>query len=227
MNIQQNLIAGVFTILPLAAVWYVLWFLFDLLATFGRPWVALAMEPLKPFFPETVGAFFDQNLIYFAAGLFTLALIYFVGMFTTRVIGQQILERVEALIARIPFVQLIYGSTKKVITAFQPKAENVKRVVLVDFPNRDMRALGFVMNTLKDAQTGQELAAVFVPTTPNPTSGYLEFIPSDRLVQTELTLDQAMAMVISGGAISPEAMVYAHNPNARPSENKSGIAAAG
>jgi uncharacterized membrane protein len=220
MNVQQNLIAGVFTILPLAAVWYVLTFLFDLLADFGRPWVALAVEPLRPFFPETMSAFMDQNLIYVAAGLFTLVLIYLIGMFTTRVVGQQILEGLEKIIARVPFVQLIYGSTKKVITAFQPKAENVKRVVLVDFPNRDMRALGFVMNTLKDSQTGAELAAVFVPTTPNPTSGYLEFIPADRLVQTELTLDQAMAMVISGGAISPAAMVYAHNPNARPDPAK-------
>lgn len=215
MNFQQNLIAGVFTILPLAAVWFVLKFLFDLLSDFGKPWIALVTEPLRPIFPQTMSAFMDQNLVYFAAAVFTLILIYLVGMFTTRVVGQQILERMEQLIARVPFVQLIYGSTKKVITAFQPKAENVKRVVLVDFPNRDMRALGFVMNTMKDSQTGAELAAVFVPTTPNPTSGYLEFIPSDRLVQTELTLDQAMAMVISGGAISPETMEYAHNPNAR------------
>ncbi|HAJ45978.1 MAG TPA: hypothetical protein DCL54_05290, partial [Alphaproteobacteria bacterium] len=141
--------------------------------------------------------------MYFAAAFFTLVFIYVVGLFATRVVGQQIIDVFERIIARVPFVQLIYGSTKKVITAFQPKAENVKRVVLVNFPNNEMRALGFVMNTLQDARTGQELAAVFVPTTPNPTSGYLEFIPSDKLVQTELTLDQAMAMVISGGAIGP------------------------
>jgi uncharacterized membrane protein len=79
-----------------------------------------------------------------------------------------------------------------------------------------MRALGFVMNTLKDAQTGQELAAVFVPTTPNPTSGYLEFIPADKLVQTELTLDQAMAMVISGGAIGPDTIAYGNIPGKPP-----------
>lgn len=216
MNIQQNLIAGMFTILPLAAVWFVLKFLFDLLAEFGRPWIGLVMEPLRPLFPETMNAFMNANLVYVMAGLFTLILIYFIGMFTTRVVGQQLLEAMERQIARIPFVQMIYGSTKKVITAFQHKAENVKRVVLVNFPNRDMRALGFVMNTMRDGQTGAELAAVFVPTTPNPTSGYLEFIPSDRLVQTDLTLDQAMAMVISGGAISPEALSYRDNPKAPP-----------
>lgn len=218
MNIQQNLIAGVFTILPLAAVWFVLKFMFDLLSDFGRPWIALATEPLRPFFPETMAPFFDQNFLYFAAGLFTLVLIYVVGVFTTRVVGQKLIDAVERVIARVPFVQLIYGSTKKVITAFQPKAENVKRVVLVDFPNRDMRALGFVMNTLQDSQTGEELAAVFVPTTPNPTSGYLEFISTSRLVQTELTLDQAMAMVISGGAISPGTIVYSHSAASRPTD---------
>ncbi len=212
MNIQQNLIAGVVTILPLAAVWYVLNFIFDLLSDFGRPWISLATQPLKDIFPETMDTFLDQNFIYFAAAFFTLVFIYVVGLFATRVVGQQIIDVFERIIARVPFVQLIYGSTKKVITAFQPKAENVKRVVLVNFPNNEMRALGFVMNTLQDARTGQELAAVFVPTTPNPTSGYLEFIPSDKLVQTELTLDQAMAMVISGGAIGPTRITYANPP---------------
>ena len=220
MNFQQNLIAGVFTVLPLAAVWFVLKFLFDLLSNFGQPWISLVTQPLRPLFPETMAPFFDQNIIYFAAALFTLVLIYVIGVFTTRVVGQKLIDSVEKLIARVPFIQLIYGSTKKVITAFQPKAENVKRVVLVDFPNRDMRALGFVMNTLQDSQTGEELAAVFVPTTPNPTSGYLEFIPSSKLVQTELTLDQAMAMVISGGAIGPATMVYSHPPGGGPKIDK-------
>lgn len=211
MHIQQNLIAGVITILPLAAVWIVLQLLFDLLADFGRPWVSIVLEPIRSLFPESVFILLDKNFLYVAAGLFTLVLLYVVGWFATRVIGQRLLDMMERVIARVPFVQLIYSSTKKVITAFQPKTENVKRVVLVDFPNRDMRALGFVMNTLKDAQTGQELAAVFVPTTPNPTSGYLELIPSDKLVPTELSFDQAMAMVISGGVVSPGQIIYGHH----------------
>ena len=87
----------------------------------------------------------------------------------------------------------------------------MQRVVLIDFPSRDLKAVGLVTRTLQDAKTGEALAAVYVPTTPNPTSGYLEIVPVSRIVSTDWTLDEAMNFLITGGAVAPESIDF-HGP---------------
>ena len=215
MNIQQNLIAGVLTILPLAAVWFVLKLILDVLSYFGSPWATWTAENVGPLFPALVGQLFGTQLFLYLIGTaFALLVLYLVGALASRVVGQQLLEGIEGLLERVPFVHMIYSSTKKVINALQPKAENVQRVVLIDFPNADMRAIGFAMRTFTETTTGNELTAVFVPTAPNPTSGYLEIVPSDRVIAVDLTADQAMAMIISGGVVGPDRITYLHRPPA-------------
>jgi len=88
----------------------------------------------------------------------------------------------------------------------------VERVVLISFPTERMRTVGLVTRTLTDARTGQELAAVYVPTTPNPTSGYLEVVPIEDLVSTNWTIDEAMNFIISGGAIAPDSIPFSREP---------------
>jgi uncharacterized membrane protein len=105
-------------------------------------------------------------------------------------------------------VHKVYGSVKRLISALQTEPDEVERVVLIEFPNENMKAIGLVMRTMTDSDTGQKLAAVYVPTTPNPTSGYLEIVPVNRLVSTEWTIDQAMNFVVSGGAIGPERFAF-------------------
>jgi uncharacterized membrane protein len=215
LNIQQNLIAGVLTILPLAAVWFVLKLILDVLSYFGSPWAAWTAENVGPLFPALVSQFFSTQLFLYLVGTaFALLVLYLVGALAARVIGQQLLAGVEGMLERVPFVHMIYSSTKKVINALQPKAGNVQRVVLIDFPNADMRAIGFAMRTFTETTTGKELTAVFVPTAPNPTSGYLEIVPSDRVIAVDLTADQAMAMIISGGVVGPDRITYMHRPAA-------------
>jgi uncharacterized membrane protein len=92
------------------------------------------------------------------------------------------------------------------------KPEGAQRVVLIDFPHQGMKAVGLVTRTLRDEATGREYAAVYVPTTPNPTSGYLEVVPVDRLTPTDWSLDQAMAFIISGGAIAPDRIHFERPP---------------
>lgn len=218
MNIQQNLIAGVLTILPLAAVWFVLKLIFDALSYFGSPWAEWTAEQLGPILPASLSAVLGSPVFLYLIGtVFALFVLYLVGALATRVIGQQLLDGFEALLSKVPFVHMIYSSTKKVITALQPKAENVQRVVLIDFPNADMRAIGFAMRTFTETTTGKELTAVFVPTAPNPTSGYLEIVPSEKVIAVDMTADQAMAMIISGGVVGPDRLTYIHRlPTDRP-----------
>jgi len=113
-------------------------------------------------------------------------------------------SRVHWIIARIPLVEAIYSATKKLVGVLQQKPGGVSRVVLIEFPHPGLRAIGLVMKTFRDSVSGEELAAVFVPTGPNPTSGYLEIAPASRLTATDMTMDQAMSMILSGGAMAPD-----------------------
>ena len=211
LNIQQNLIAGILTLLPLAAVWFVLKLILDALSYIGSPWATWVTGQVTPLLPDPLANVLMSPLfLYVVATAFALLVIYLVGSLATRVIGQQLLTTFELLLERVPFVHMIYSSTKKVIAALQPKSENVQRVVLIDFPHADMRAIGFAMRTFTEATTGRELTAVFVPTAPNPTSGYLEIVPSDKVIPLDMTADQAMAMIVSGGVVGPDKLTFIH-----------------
>ena len=83
-----------------------------------------------------------------------------------------------------------------------------QRVVLIAFPHPGVKTIGLVMRTFRDDADGRELAAVFVPTTPNPTGGYLQILPLADLVPTDWSVDQAMAFVLSGGAVAPERITF-------------------
>jgi len=80
--------------------------------------------------------------------------------------------------------------------------------VLIAFPSPEMKTVGFVTKIMKDQASGKELAAVYVPTTPNPTSGYLEIVPIENLISTDWTVEEAMTFIISGGAIAPDSIPY-------------------
>jgi uncharacterized membrane protein len=151
---------------------------------------------LNPWFQSALGV------------LFTLLALYLLGWIATRMIGRRLINLFDRLMQRIPLVQTIYGGTKKLLAALQQKPDQVQRVVLIEFPSPEMKTVGFVTRLLTDHATGQQLAAVYVPTTPNPTSGYLEIIPVEKLVSTDWTMDQAMTFIISGGAVAPEQIHY-------------------
>jgi uncharacterized membrane protein len=109
----------------------------------------------------------------------------------------------ESTLNRLPLIQSIYGGVKKLISTLEVKPEGVQRVVLIDFPSPEMKAVGLVTRIIAAKNTGRRLAVVYVPTTPNPTSGYLEIVPIERVVPTDWTLDEAMNFVISAGAVAP------------------------
>jgi len=211
LHIQQKFIAGILTLLPLAAVWVVLKLIIDALSYFGSPWVSWTAATLGPFLPMQISNVLSSEAFLYVIGtIFTLGVILLVGTLTTRVVGQRLLEAFEEMLKRVPFVYMIYSSTKKVISALQTKQDNVQRVCLVDFPNSEMRAIGFAMRTFHETTTGKELTAVFVPTAPNPTSGYLEIVPSDNVIPIDLTAEQAMAMIVSGGVVGPDKITFLH-----------------
>jgi len=82
---------------------------------------------------------------------------------------------------------------------------------LIEFPSRDMKTIGLVTRIFTDADTGDEIAAVYVPTTPNPTSGYMELVPTSRLTMLDWTINEAMTFVMSGGAAAPPKLNYSRS----------------
>ena len=212
LRLERYFLTGVLTLLPIWLTWVVFKFVFVLLSGISKPWIAVAFDPIAQRFPTMLGWLAADWLQSTLALIATLLFIYGVGWATNRVVGQRLIETIELAIERIPLVKTIYGGTKKLLDLLQTKPEGVQRVVLIDFPHREMKAVGLVTRTMRDERTGAQYAAVYVPTTPNPTSGYLEIVPIERVTQTDWTMDQAMAFIISGGAIAPETLRYDNAP---------------
>lgn len=208
LHLQRFLLTGILTLLPIWLTWVVFKFVFVLLAGISQPWIGAIFSPLARTFPGAFGWLAASWLQWGFALVVTVVFIYVVGWATNRVVGQRLIRAIDATITRIPLMKTIYGGAKKLLDLMQTRPEGLQRVVLIDFPHRGMKAVGLVTRVLRDTHTGEELAAVYVPTTPNPTSGYLEIVPVGQLTPTDMTMDQAMAFIISGGAIAPETIRY-------------------
>lgn len=207
-SVQKLFITGLLTLLPIWLTWVVVKFVFVLLSDISKPWVEPLSHRIAATFPQSLGWFnglWVQNTIAMVATLFV---ILAVGALTRRVVGQRLLSWFEALIARVPPANVIYTSARKLLDMLETKPGSTQRVVLIDFPHRDMKSVGLVTRVIREEGSGRELAAVYVPTTPNPTSGYLEIVPVELLTPTDWTVDQAMSFIISGGAVAPETMPF-------------------
>ncbi len=204
LNFKRYFFSGLITVIPLGITWWLLSFLFRQLVTLGLPLVQLLSESISVEAPGLAQLLVEPWFDNLFAALLVVFAIYLLGWATNRVIGVQILNVMDRIIERLPLAKSIYGSIKKLIAVLQTKPENIDRVVLIDFPHNGMKAVGLVTRTLVDKQTGKQLAAVYVPTTPNPTNGYLEVIPIEHLVTTDWTMEEAMNFIISGGAIAPD-----------------------
>lgn len=205
---QRYVLTGIFTAVPLWITWLVFRFSLEQLSRVGRPWVNAMVGKFQEQWPNLthwVQAPWFQSAL---AVLLTLLAFYLLGWAVTRVVGRRALAYFDAVIERIPLVKKVYSATKQLMAAIQQKPEGAERVVLIEFPSSEMKAVGFVMRMLVDDNTGEQLAAVYVPTTPNPTSGYLEIVPVKTLVQTDWSVDEAMTFIISGGSVAPDHFRY-------------------
>lgn len=206
-SIGRTILIGLLTAAPLVITWLIVRFLFQVLSGFGEPWIRGVSRGLRATNPGIADLLLNDTLQSVAAVLIVLAFLYFLGWAAGRVLGQRLIRLFEKAIGAIPFVESIYRATKRFLAISGPSGEG-QRVVLIDFPSRDMKAIGIVTRILRDATTGEDLAAVYVPTAPNPTNGYVEIVPVARLTYTTWTFDQAMAFVVTGGSNAPDDVHY-------------------
>ena len=203
-RLRRLFVTGLLTLLPIWLTWVVIKFLFVLLSDISSPFVDPLLQNLAVLSPRSLGWLGDEWVRDAIALVFTVGTILAVGWLARRMLGQRLLGWFESLIRRVPLANTVYGSARKLLDILQTKPDGTQRVVLIDFPHREMKTLGFVTRVVREQGTGRELAAVYVPTTPNPTSGYLEIVPVEKMTPTDWTVDQAMSFIISGGAVAPD-----------------------
>jgi len=201
-HVQRFMLAGLITIGPLFVTWFVFSWVFTSLANAGLPLVRF-------FGGELPSGWIEQPWIesLLAVGL-TLVVLYGVGRITSLVIGRQAFNLFETALERLPVVAKVYTSVRQLVDTMTAKKDSSQRVVLIDFPISGQKSVGFLTRTMTDSTTGQKLAAVLLPNAINPTSAFLQVLPLDRVTETDLTMEQAMSMLMTGGAVGPETIRF-------------------
>lgn len=130
--------------------------------------------------------------------------IYFSGLVARFVIGRRLIALAEQVINRVPFIGFIYKSARQATELFaSPDGRKFNRVVLIDFPRKGTKSFGLVTARMID-ENNQPILAVYVPTTPTPYSGFLILVPEDEVITVDMSVDEVMRIIISGGILSPE-----------------------
>ena len=129
------------------------------------------------------------------------------GVFAANLLGRKLVGFWEAILGRIPLVRTVYSSVKQVLeTLFTSSNESFRRVVLIEYPRKGIWSLGFQTNEALMAArdtTGKDLISVFVPTTPNPTSGFIIMLPAEDITQLDISVEDGFKFIISMGVIVP------------------------
>jgi uncharacterized membrane protein len=205
---KRNVLAGLLAIVPILITIWIVRLVLEFLESAGRPFVIASAAWLRPRAPDLADVLLEPWFQSVLAVLITLCLLYVLGGLTTAVLGRRLFAAFDAVMARIPFVESIYGALRRLIGSFQHAPAGQQRVVLIEFPSPEMKSVGLVTATFHASDTGQELAAVYVPTAPNPTSGYIEIVPVERLVWLDWSTNDAMQFILSGGTIAPEGIRF-------------------
>ncbi|MDY6826221.1 MAG: DUF502 domain-containing protein [Bacillota bacterium] len=191
MKLKTIFTTGLLTILPLAVTVYIFYLIFSF---------------LDDLLGNLIQAIFNFRVpgIGFAAGI---VLILIIGFIASNIIGRRLIGFSDSLLQRIPLAKSIYTSARQIIDAFtlQGKAA-FQKVVLLEYPRRGLYAFGFVTGRSKGEvqdKTHEETLNIFIPTTPNPTSGMLIRALRSEVINLDMTIEEGMKVIISGGLFSP------------------------
>ncbi len=194
-KIKSNLLAGIATIVPLALTVYVLQVTIELTIWIG----GTVAEPLERFVNVTFPGF---GLLSSLVGLLIVFLALFVfGGLARNVFGKRVVKWVEGIFKKIPLVDSIYGTTKQLIeTISGSNNDSFKKVVYIEYPRKGMWTLGFVTSESTN-QANEEFYHLFVPTTPNPTSGFFLIIAKEDTTPADIDVEEAFRMIVSSGIV--------------------------
>jgi len=195
--LRRYFVAGLLVWLPIWVTLLVIKFIVDVMDQ------SLALLP-KAYQPAHLIGYSIPGLGF----LITIIFLLLTGMVVANFLGRRLIAFWEALLGRIPLVRSIHGGVKQALhTLLSSSGQSFRQVVLVQYPREGMWTVGFLTNSgLVEAEkhVGQDMLTIFVPTTPNPTSGFLVFVPKADVLLLDMSVDKALRLVISLGTILPK-----------------------
>lgn len=194
-HVRRTLVNGLLLLIPVALTYLVVRFLFDLVDGMLQPSTRWAL------------AQFGVDWTLPGPGILAaVLLIYLVGLCTAFGLGKYTVDLAQKLLRRVPFIGTIYSTNHQLIESFSgTRATGFQRVVLVEFPRDKTWSIGFLTG-FSDAEGVDKLVMVYVPTAPFPNSGFVIFLPPEGVLDTDLSVPDAMQLVFSGGVVSPAAI---------------------
>lgn len=193
-HIKKTFIAGLFILIPLVATIYIVYFIVSSIDSIASPAIRNITYHLT-----------GEEIYIPGTGIIIFILVtYLTGIFGSNYFGKKILSYGELLLKKIPFVKGIYTSVKDIVYTFSSdKTRSFKEVVLVEIPSGSRYFLGFVTRRIK-TDRGTEMCSVFIPTTPNPTSGFLILTKEEELIFLDISVEDALKHIISLGLTQSE-----------------------
>ena len=190
---KHYIITGLLSILPMALTYWILLKLFQFFSNPGANILAILFKDNVPqYIPELAGF------------ILTISFIYLMGLLISNVFGKQIYAWFEKILSRIPFVNTVYRTIKQITSHLSgPDRQAFKKVVFIEYPRKGIWTLSMVTGESKN-EHGELYYHIFVPTTPNPTSGYLLYLPQKDTRQTNMSIEEGMKIIISGGILAPK-----------------------
>jgi len=195
--LRKYIIAGLLVWLPLAATVFIIKLVINLLDQ------TILLLPDK-YRPETLLGFSIPGM----GVLLSIAILIITGMLAANLIGRRAVEMWEFILHRIPLVRTIYKSVKQIATTILTSdGKSFRKVVLIEYPRKDTWSMGFLTNdqiNIESDRLNDDMAAVFVPTTPNPTSGYIIMMPKTDIIELDISIEDGFKYIISMGVIVPD-----------------------
>ncbi|WP_323767320.1 DUF502 domain-containing protein [Marinovum sp.] len=213
-SLRASFLTGIVVIAPVGLTVWLIWTVIGWVDGFVWPFVPDAYQPealLNRFLGTRDPS--DPDWIYVnVRGVGVIVFLLFtllVGWIAKGLIGRSLVRFAESLVERVPVVRSIYSGVKQIAeTVFNQEDRSFEKACLIQYPRKGIWAIGFISTTAKGeisrrAETGGRLMSIFVPTTPNPTSGFLLFFPEEDVIELEMTVEQAAKLVISAGLVYP------------------------
>ncbi len=199
-SIRQNFIAGIVVIVPFGLTIIVLYKLLKWLIGIFSTLPSKVLDPITEI-PDSL-----LQLISFSAGFFvTLLIVLFIGGIARNFIGGKLVNFSENVIKKIPFARTFYIAIKQIVEAvfFTAEMKKLKRVALIEYPRKGIRSIGFITGSTEPGKhqnaSDVNLVSIFIPTAPNPTSGYYVMVPSDEVIELDISVEDAFRIILSAG----------------------------
>jgi len=195
-KIRKYLVAGLLIWLPIVATIFVVRFAINVIDR-----SLLLIPPV--YRPENLFGFEIPGL----GVILTLILLFFTGLIAANFLGRKLIGAWESILSRIPLVRSIYGAVKQITASlFADASQSFREVVLVEYPRRGLWMLAFVTGDTPDTfqkKVGQKLMNIYVPTTPNPTSGFYLMVPPEDVKRLDIPVEVGLKMILSAGVVNP------------------------